>query len=252
MSGKTSNPIDVPHLLLAFFLIGAIWQAASMALNKPLLPAPYRVCQTWYTLMTTGVLWPHIASSLYRMICGLALALVTAVPVGMAAGRNRRWDALLSPFLYIFYSIPKVVFLPVIIVVLGLGDFPKIFIIAITVFFQIAIMVRDAAKAIPEEQVMTMRSLCGTKWQDFRHLIWPACLPGILTALRTSLGIALALLFITETFAAFSGLGYFIMNRMEVRNYEEMYAAILTLAAIGIIAYMALDIAERKLCPWKK
>lgn len=78
------------------------------------------------------------------------------------------------------------------------------------------------------------------------------CLPGILTALRTSLGIALALLFITETFAAFSGLGYFIMNRMEVRNYEEMYAAILTLAAIGIIAYMALDIAERKLCPWKK
>lgn len=113
-------------------------------------------------------------------------------------------------------------------------------------------MVRDAAKAIPEEQVMTMRSLCGTKWQNFRHLIWPACLPGILTALRTSLGIALALLFITETFAAFSGLGYFIMNRMEVRNYEEMYAAILTLAAIGIIAYMALDIAERKLCPWKK
>ena len=147
---------------------------------------------------------------------------------------------------------PLVVFLPVIIVVLGLGDFPKIFIIAITVFFQIAIMVRDAAKAIPEEQVMTMRSLCGTKWQDFRHLIWPACLPGILTALRTSLGIALALLFITETFAAFSGLGYFIMNRMEVRNYEEMYAAILTLAAIGIIAYMVLDIAERKLCPWKK
>ena len=65
-------------------------------------------------------------------------------------------------------------------------------------------------------------------------------------------GIALALLFITETFAAFSGLGYFIMNRMEVRNYEEMYAAILTLAAIGIIAYMALDMAERKLCPWKK
>lgn len=173
-------------------------------------------------------------------------------PDGDSRGRSRRWDALLSPFLYIFYSIPKVVFLPVIIVVLGLGDFPKIFIIAITVFFQIAIMVRDAAKAIPEEQVMTMRSLCGTKWQNFRHLIWPACLPGILTALRTSLGIALALLFITETFAAFSGLGYFIMNRMEVRNYEEMYAAILTLAAIGIIAYMALDIAERKLCPWKK
>ena len=71
-------------------------------------------------------------------------------------------------------------------------------------------------------------------------------------ALGAISGIALALLFITETFAAFSGLGYFIMNRMDVRNYEEMYAAILTLAAIGIIAYMALDIAERKLCPWKK
>lgn len=163
MSGKTNNPINILHLLFAFFLIGAIWQIASMVLSKPLLPAPYRVCQTWCTLMTTGVLWPHIASSLYRMGCGLALALITAIPIGMAAGRSRHWDALLSPFLYIFYSIPKVVFLPVIIVVLGLGDFPKIFMIAITVFFQIAIMVRDTARAIPEEQVMTMRSLFGTK-----------------------------------------------------------------------------------------
>ncbi|MGN0947831.1 MAG: ABC transporter permease [Megasphaera sp.] len=251
MSVKTKNPTDLPHLILACFLIGALWQIASMALNKPLLPAPYRVCQTWWQLISQGVLWPHIAASLYRMFGGLFLALVTAVPVGMAAGRSRRWDAWLAPFLYIFYSIPKVVFLPVIIVVLGLGDFPKIFLIAITVFFQIAITVRDAAKAIPEAEVMTMRSLCGTPWQNLRHLIWPACLPGILTALRTSLGIALALLFITETFAAFSGLGYFIMNRMEIRNYEEMYAAILTLAAIGIIAYIALDKAEGKLCPWR-
>ncbi len=249
---KTSNPIDVPHLLLAFFLIGTIWQAASMALNKPLLPAPYRVCQTWYTLMTTGVLWPHIASSLYRMICGLALALVTAVPVGMAAGRSRRWTPCCRHSSISSTPFPKSSSFRSSSSSWGSVISRRIFIIAITVFFQIAIMVRDAAKAIPEEQVMTMRSLCGTKWQDFRHLIWPACLPGILTALRTSLGIALALLFITETFAAFSGLGYFIMNRMEVRNYEEMYAAILTLAAIGIIAYMALDIAERKLCPWKK
>lgn len=78
------------HLLLAFFIIGALWQAASMVLNKPLLPAPYRVCQTWYALMTTGVLWPHITSSLYRMACGLVLALVTAVPAGIAAGRSHR------------------------------------------------------------------------------------------------------------------------------------------------------------------
>ena len=252
VSWKTKNPIDLAHILVAFVIIGALWHVASLALNKPLLPTPGAVVVEWWGLMKNGVLMPHIAASLYRMGAGLGLAMVTAVPLGMAAGRSRRWDGVVSPFLYIFYSIPKVVFLPVIMVVMGIGDVPKIFIIAITVFFQIAIMVRDAAKAIPAEQVMTMRSLCGTKWQDFRHLLWPACLPGILTALRMSLGIAMALLFITETFAAFSGLGYFIMNRMEVRNYGEMYAAILTLAFIGIILYSLLDVAERKLCPWKK
>ena len=71
------------HLLLAFFIIGALWQAASMVLNKPLLPAPYRVCQTWYALMTTGVLWPHIASSLYRE--EMYAAILTLAAIGIIA-----------------------------------------------------------------------------------------------------------------------------------------------------------------------
>ena len=100
-------------------------------------------------------------------------------------------------------------------------------------------------------QVAILRSLGATPGQTFRHLLWPACLPAILTALRTALGIALALLFITETFSSYSGLGYFIMNAMETRNYEDMYAAIITLGLLGIGFYILLDRIERKACPWK-
>ena len=110
------------------------------------------------------------------------------------------------------YPIPKVVFLPILLVLLGLADAPKIVLIALTVFFQVLVAVRDAVHAVPEDLVLSARALGAGRWGVYRHVIVPATLPAVFTSLRIGTGTAIAVLFIAEAIAGSTGLGYFIMQ----------------------------------------
>ncbi len=89
------------------------------------------------------------------------------------------------------------------------------------------------------------------KWQVLWHLVIPNCLPEMMTSLRMSLGTAIALLFITENFASVTGLGYYITTCMDRRDYNEMYAAIIVLALLGLALFVIIDFMEKKMCYWK-
>ena len=193
----------------------------------------------------------HFLISTFRILSSIFLAMVLAVPLGLAMGRIQWLGRLLNPIVYLLYPLPKVVFLPVIVVLMGLGNWPKIFLIALVVFFQIVVVTRDAASSIPKASLQSMRSLNATPWQTFCHLILPSCLPQILTSLRITLGTAIAILFFAETFASFDGLGYFILDGMETREYPAMYAGIIGLALLGLILYWIVDLLESRLCKWK-
>lgn len=234
----------------ALALLLLLWHAGSVLLDKPFLPGPIVVIRTFVRVLSSGGLNRHILTSAYRVLGGTALALAFALPAGLAMGRSGRIDSALFPFVSILYPIPKVVFLPIIIVLLGLGDPPKIFLIALVVCFQLVTVIRDSAKSIPGQYLQAMRSMGARPSQTLRHLIFPCCLPGILTSLKSTLGASMAVLYIAETFASFSGLGYYISNRMDCREYCEMYAGILALSLFGGALYILLERAERLFCGW--
>ena len=123
----------------------------------------------------------------------------------------------------------KVVLLPVLIVLLGLADAPKIVLIAITVFFQVLVTVRDASKSVPEQSILSMRSLGASRLDIYRHAIVPATLPELFTALRISSGTAVAILFFAEGIAGSTGLGYFIVNAWALLAYPKMFAGIIAM-----------------------
>jgi NitT/TauT family transport system permease protein len=240
------------NTIAAVLLLLLIWQLGSMALNKAFLPSPVSSFAAFFSLIANGALLPHFGISAMRLLVSIAIALVLAVPIGFGLGRDPGMDRHLGPLVYILYPLPKAVFLPVIVVLLGLGNAPKILLITLVIFFQIVIVARDAAKSIPKMLIDTMRSLNGTRWQTFRYLILPYCLSNILTSLRITLGSAIAVLFFAETFASFDGMGYFILNSMETREYPSMYAGIIGLAVLGLLCYAAVDLAERRLCRWQR
>ncbi len=159
---------------------------------------------------------------------------------------------MISPIVYVLYPIPKIVFLPIILLFLGIGDMPKIFIIFLILFFQILVLVRDSARNIESRTLLSVRSLGAGRRALFRYVYLPASLPAILTALRQSVGTAVAVLYIAELFATQRGLGYYIyLSGNTLFNYPAMYAGVVAMSLLGLGMYFTVDWLEKYLCPWQ-
>lgn len=229
----------------------AVWAGAAAAVAKPFLPGPSVALGALGAMALDGSLWPHAAASLWRVVAALAIAFPPAAALGLAAGRSKRVDAVVSPLLYVVHPLPKAAFLPIIMLTLGLGEASKVTLVALIVFSQVAVSVRDAARRIPSQLVDSVRSLGAGRGGVLRYALLPALLPDTLTALRVSLGTSVAVLFLAETFATETGLGYLIVDSWARVDYPEMYAAILALSALGLALFASVDLAERLLCPWR-
>lgn len=165
---------------------------------------------------------------------------------------KQKVDDFISPIIYILYPLPKVAFLPVLMILWGLGDLPKIILIIIIIIFQIVLAARDGVKEIPKELFMSVRSLDLSKIGVYRHLILPAILPKIFTALRICIGVSISVLFFAENFATTYGIGYFIMNSWSMVNYLEMFSGIFALGLLGLLLFKILDLIEDIFCKWTK
>lgn len=234
---------------IIFLLI--LWWGLSIILQKPALPSPFIAFQALFAA-DHGQLLVHTGYSLFRVLVSLFLAIIIAVPLGLFLGKNRQWDNRFAPLIYITYPIPKVVFLPILLLLLGIGETSKIALIFLVVFYQCLVTTRDAARGIEPAYLLSMKSLGASPWDLYRHVYLPATLPQILTSLRIGIGTAMAVLFLSETFATFKGLGYMIMDAQARVHYGDLYAAIIVMGSLGVVLYVALDLLEKWLCPWKR
>lgn len=239
------------HLLFAVLVLLVIWQLAAMLLNRPILPAPWQVAQA--LVVESGKELPaHFLASLWRVVASTLLSILLAAPAGLILGQSSRLNRLFAPFVYLLYPIPKVVFVPVILLLLGVGDLPKIVIIFLILFFQVLVLVRDQAAALRPELIQSVRSLGAGRRALFRFVYLPASLPAVLTALRQSVGTAVAVLYVAELTATQHGLGYYIfLNGSTLFNFPAMYAGILAMSLLGLGLYFTVDWLEHRLCKWQ-
>lgn len=238
-------------VLFASLGIFFLWQVAAVLVNRPILPTPVTVVEVFFRELG-GDLPIHFLASLWRVIAGMLVSVLAAVPAGLAIGGSKRLNRFFSPIIYLLYPIPKVVFVPVVLLFLGVGDLAKIVVIFLILFFQIVVLVRDQAAGLPPQLLQSLRSLGAGRRALFRFVYLPASLPAILTALRQSVGTAVAVLYIAELFATRRGLGYYIyFNGSTLFDYPAMYAGVLAMSLLGLGLYFAVDWMERWLCPWK-
>jgi NitT/TauT family transport system permease protein len=232
----------------AFMLLA--WELIALAVNSPALPPPTVAIPAFIDQIPE--LWQQMLVSAWRVLAAMLIGTVLAVPIGLLVGRSPRLDALVAPVIFLTYPIPKVVFLPVLLVLLGLGDLSKIALIGIIVFFQILVTARDAAKAVPEASVVSVRSLGASSGQVFRHVVFPASLPEVFTALRIGTGTAIAVLFLAESIAGTNGLGWYIVDAWGRIDYPAMFAGIIAMALLGVVLYELLDAVERWATRWRR
>lgn len=242
------------HLKYTYTLLVLIvlWYISSFFINKAVLPSPIYVSERLVSDMQTPDYWTHIGVSVYRILAALIISFVTAVPLGLMLGMIPKYDRLFKPLIYLAYPIPKIVLLPLIMLFFGIGDAGKIAMLSLILFFQLLITVRDSARAIGKDAIYSLKSLGGTRRHLFYHVVWPACLPSVFTALRVATGTVVAVLFFVESISTRFGMGYYILDAWGRADTTQIYVGMISLAVLGVILYELFDILERTRCRWNR
>lgn len=244
------RPYPGIRLIYAVLCVVLIWTILHIAVGKTVIPSP------WQTAVNLAALLPeisrHLAVSLLRILAALLISTVTGTAIGLWIGLSHKADRLITPIVYLLYPLPKIAFLPILLILFGLGDAPKIILIVIIIIFQMIIAARDGVHEIPPPLFHSVLSLGLGRWPLYRHLILPAVTPKLLTALRISIGVSISVLFFAESFATTGGIGYFIMNSWLMVNYVDMFSGILALGLLGLLLFSLVDWLEHRICRWVK
>lgn len=236
--------------LYSFIAITVLWHAASLAVKLPIVPSPIVIYTEIFRIFQESIA-VHALYSIGRILLGVFVSLVLGVLLGYLMGYFERVDKLLSPLVYFTYPVPKMALLPIVMLLLGLGELSKIIMLVLIVIFQIIIAARDAVKAIPKEAYHSLQSLGASRLQIFREIVAPASFSEIITSIRLALGTAVSILFFTETYGTEYGMGFYIMDSWMRVDYIEMYAGIVVLSIIGVSIFILVDIIDSYFCSWR-
>jgi ABC-type nitrate/sulfonate/bicarbonate transport system permease component len=229
-----------------------IWQVLSFSGIIPgnRLPSPVNIIKGFMELLTQGLppgytLAGHCAGSLKRVLSGVAIAIVTALPLGIAMGYWARARDYLTPFVEMIRPVPPLAWVPIAILWFGIGDKSSSFIIFLGAFFPILLNTIEGVLSINRRLIESSIILGAKKKALFAKVLLPGAMPSIITGVRIALGIGWMTLVAAEFTGVKSGygLGYMIMTARDIQRPDQIIAG---MAVIGIIGY-AMDFGIRKM-----
>ena len=229
------------------------WELAAQAglIDVRFFPAPSSIVMTLIDMAKAGELADNVLVSLQRIVLGFLLGGVPAIVIGIAMGLWRPIRALLDPLIVATYPIPKSSLLPLILLIFGLGEMSKVMMVAIGVFYPMAINATAGVLQINPIYLDVGKSFKASPWDTFRTIALPGALPFIMTGAKLGAGLALILIAIAEMVGAKSGIGYMIWSAWETFAVKKMYVGLLVIAVIGFAISLLLNEVERWVIRWK-
>ncbi|WP_433594426.1 ABC transporter permease [Nocardia sp. CA-145437] len=243
--------IGKPAVVIAAFL--AVWEAAPRLglVDEVFLPPFSTVVSAGLELIRNGQLWEHVSTSLTRSLIGFAIALVTAIPVGVAIAWYRPVAEFLNPVLELFRNTAALALLPVFILILGIGETSKIALVVYAGFFPILLNTISGVRTVDPLLVKSAVSLGFSPLRLFQKVILPAAVPSIFTGIRMAASGSILVLIAAEMFGARAGLGYLITAAQQNFQIPDMYAGIVAIAVVGLTYNGVLVAIERRLSRWR-
>ncbi|MEU1204003.1 ABC transporter permease [Nocardia sp. NPDC005825] len=243
--------IGKPAVVIAAFL--AVWEAAPRLglVDEVFLPPFSTVVGAGLELIRNGQLWEHVSTSLTRSLIGFAIALVTAIPVGVAIAWYRPVAEFLNPVLELFRNTAALALLPVFILILGIGETSKIALVVYAGFFPILLNTISGVRTVDPLLVKSAVSLGFSPLRLFQKVILPAAVPSIFTGIRMAASGSILVLIAAEMFGARAGLGYLITAAQQNFQIPDMYAGIVAIAVVGLTYNGVLVAIERRLSRWR-
>lgn len=229
------------------------WELAARLgfLDVRFFPAPSTIIGVLVHLAQTGELMENVLISLQRIFLGFLLGGIPGVIIGIVMGISRPVRAFVDPLISATYPIPKSSILPLILLIFGLGEMSKVVMVAIGVFYPIAINATAGVLQISPIYLDVGKSFKASRWDTFRTIALPGALPFIMAGVKLGMGLALILIAIAEMVGARSGIGFMIWSAWETFSVGTMYAGLFVIALIGFVLSLLLNEVERRVIRWK-
>ncbi|BBH68144.1 ABC transporter permease [Actinoplanes sp. OR16] len=242
------RPQALTGLILPLLLLAA-WQLTANAgiYSAAQLPAPSEVLSALTELIRRGELWHHLAISTQRVLIGFAAGSILGLALGGLVGLSRTASAALSPTIQAIRAVPSLAWVPLLLLWLGIGETPKIVLVAIGAFFPVYTTVSAALSHIDPNLIEVGRAYGRTGLPLLATILFPAATPSILSGLRLGLAQGWLFLVAAELIASSMGLGFLLIDSQNTGRTDIMLLAIILLAALGKLTDTLLGAGERRL-----
>ena len=241
-----------------FGLIGfvAVLVISELAVNarlvkSSLMSSPSRIWEAGLADIGSGVLLPHIGTSLLEWVVGFALDIVVAIPFGLLLGSFRRLALVFDPILSGMYATPTVALVPLIILVFGIGINAKFVVVFLEAFVTLAVSSMTGIRSADRRHLDTARSFGASRWLTFRSVSLPSSVPFIVTGLRIGAGRALVGVLVAEFIAANIGMGFYISLNGSLLNASRVMLGVLLIGAFGVFVGVVIGRLQRYFDRWR-
>lgn len=256
LSYPDTRSSTVISIITVIVLLMLWWIATEQAWLPPLfLPSPEAIIRRFLEATKGDVggttIAGHFAWSMFRVFSAFALAVVTAVPIGIAMGVSRYMRGIFDPPIEFYRPLPPLSYLPLVVIWFGIDEASKIILIYLACFAPLALSARAGVRSVSLEQIHAAYSMGATRNQVVLHVVLPAAMPEILTGMRIAIGFGWTTLVAAEMVAANAGLGQMVLN---ASNFLRTDIVVMGIIVIGIVAYafdLLMRFIEHAVVPWK-
>lgn len=239
--------------VLALLGLVVLWEIATRIgwVSALFLPSPLGVLGEGLDMARSGQLLVHLVTSLERLAWGFGIGAVAGISVGVAVGFFALADAVVQPLIAVTFPIPKIALLPLLILWLGIGEASKVAVVALGVFFPMAINTYAGVRQADPLLIRAAVSFGAGPWSVIRKVIVPSALPMVFAGLKLGAGIALLLLVAAEQIAADAGIGFLILQSGNLMETTKLMVGIVVLSLLGVLSHWALSGLERAVIRWR-
>lgn len=244
--------------ILSVLIVFLIWLIGDKLgwYNQVFLPSPSTVGESFAEVVRDGykgqTLFFHILSSMKRLFIALFLAFIIAVPLGLLCGSSKLALAIIDPFIEFYRPLPPLAYYTLLVLWFGITDVSKVALLLLSAFAPLFIATVFAVQRVPLDRINGAKSLGASKIKLFIYVIFPSCLPDLLTGLRTAVGVSYSTLVAAEMVAAVSGVGWMVLDASKYLRYDMVYMGIIVMGIIAIIIDKCIRIVIRRTSPWTR
>jgi ABC-type nitrate/sulfonate/bicarbonate transport system permease component len=239
--------------LIGFFSVVIAWELAVRfgLLKLIFISSPSKIVEAAQLEVRQGRIWGDIGVSLLEFSLGYLIAAVLGIVIGLVAGWFRRANYIVDPWLSALYATPDIALVPLIIIVLGIGLWAKVFVVFLTALFSVAVNALIGVQSTEPRLLEVATSFGASRFRVFRTVVLPSAVPFILTGLRLAAGRALVGMVLAELIAANQGIGFIISVAGATLNTGRLMLGVVLLGAFGVLLGEILRRVEQRFEVWR-